>query len=84
MSDSVFTSEDLLANAESLQRSIDQAAPVAGNVQLPAAHRVPSMRPYYALLAAVGLTPALLFCVVAWQYRELMLRNAVSDVERAA
>jgi signal transduction histidine kinase len=82
VSDSVMASDDLLANAESLQQSIDQAAAEPSNVQMPAARRAPSMQPYYALLAAAILAPALLFGVVAWQTRVHMLHDATVEVAR--
>ena len=82
MSDSVVGPKDLLTNAESLQQSIDQAVAEPSNVRMPAARRAHSMRPYYALLAAAIVTPAILFGIVAWQTREYMLSNATTDVER--
>jgi signal transduction histidine kinase len=81
VSDAV-ASEDLLVNAELLQQSIDQAAAEPSNVQLPASRLALSMRPYYALLAAAILTPALLFGIVAWQTRVYMLQNATGEVAR--
>ena len=81
MSDAV-ASEDLLVNAELLEQSIDQAAAEPSNVQLPASRLALSMRPYYALLAAAILTPALLFGIVAWQTRVYMLHNATGEVAR--
>jgi signal transduction histidine kinase len=82
MSDSVFASDDLLANAETLQQSIDQAAAEASKVQLPAARRAPSMQPYYALLGAAIIAPAILFGIVAWQTHVYMLNNATAEVAR--
>ena len=81
MSNSVITSEDLQSDLESLQ-SVDHAAPEASKVQLPTARRASSMLPYYALLVAAVLAPALLFGVVAWQTRVYMLRDATAEVAR--
>jgi signal transduction histidine kinase len=82
MTDSGFASADLLANVEPLEQSIDQVVPEASNVQLPAARRAPSLRPYYALLAAAIVAPAILFGIVAWQTRVYMLRGATTEVTR--
>src|ERR1700733_9371548 len=82
MSDAVVGSKDLLTDAESLQQSIDQAAAEPSNVRMPAPRRAPSLRPYYALLGAAIVAPAILFGIVAWQTRVYMLRGATTEVAR--
>jgi signal transduction histidine kinase len=82
MSDAVVGSKDLLTDAESLQQSIDQAAAEPSNVRMPAPRRAHSMGPYYALLAAAIVAPAILFGIVAWQTRVYMLSNATTEVTR--
>jgi signal transduction histidine kinase len=82
MSDAAVASEDFLANAESLQQSIDQAAADPSSVRMPASRRAPSLRPYYALLGAAIVAPAILFGIVAWQTRVYMLSGATTEVAR--
>ena len=82
MSDAAIASEDLLTNANSMQQSIDQAAAEPSNVRMPASRRAPSLRPYYALLGAAIVAPAILFGIVAWQTRVYMLSGATTEVAR--
>jgi two-component system NtrC family sensor kinase len=84
MSDTAISAEGILSADDLLQRPriADTVAPEASGIELPAARRAISLRPYYALLVAAILAPTLLFGLVAWQYRVYMLRNATAEVAR--
>ena len=82
MSNAIIAVDAVLGRTPLHQEAVDQLVAERSEIELPKARRAISLRPYYALLVAAILAPALLLGAVAWQYREFMQRDAIKEVGR--